>query len=109
MDGWQRSSIQLLFGRRCKVRQRLARAFQNASVRTSILCMETKLDVRYFPLVLDVVDQGIFTVDQQGRITSFNKAAELITGYAEAEVVGKECSSVFRSNLCNTVCPLRQS
>ena len=71
--------------------------------------METKLDVRYFPLVLDVVDQGIFTVDQQGRITSFNKAAELITGYAEAEVVGKECSSVFRSNLCNTVCPLRQS
>lgn len=71
--------------------------------------METKLDVRYFPLVLDVVDQGIFTVDQGGRITSFNKAAELITGYAEAEVLGKECSSVFRTNLCDTICPLRQS
>ena len=71
--------------------------------------METRLDVRYFPLVLDVVDQGIFTVDQGGRITSFNRAAEIITGYTEAEVLGKECSSIFRTNLCNTVCPLRQS
>ncbi len=71
--------------------------------------MKNKLDVRYFPLVLDVVDQGIFTVDQEGRITSFNKAAELITGYTETEILGKECSSVFRTNLCNTICPLRQS
>ena len=45
--------------------------------------MENRLDVRYFPLVLDVVDQGIFTVDQQGRITSFNKAAELQPNWVE--------------------------
>src|SRR5574341_1803617 len=71
--------------------------------------METRLDLRYFPLVLDVVDQGIFTVDPEGRISSFNKAAEAITGYTESEVVGRECSSVFRTDLCNTVCPLRRS
>ncbi len=71
--------------------------------------MEKGLDTRYFPLVLDVVDQGIFTVDPEGHITSFNKAAELITGYSAGEVLGRECSSVFRTNLCSTVCPLRQS
>ncbi len=71
--------------------------------------METKLDIQYFPLVLDVVDQGIFTIDREGHITSFNKAAEVITGYREAEVVGRECSSVFKTNLCNTECPLRRS
>jgi PAS domain S-box-containing protein len=71
--------------------------------------MEQRLHLRYFPLVLDVVDQGIFTVDPQGQISSFNKAAELITGYTEAEVVGRECASVFRTDLCQTVCPLRRS
>jgi PAS domain S-box-containing protein len=71
--------------------------------------MHAKLDARYFPLVFDVVDQGIFTVDPQGRITSFNKAAEAITGYPESEVLGKECSAVFKTDLCQTVCPLRRS
>jgi PAS domain S-box-containing protein len=71
--------------------------------------MKIKLDIRYFPLVLDVMNQGVFSVDREGHITSFNKAAEIITGYAEAEVVGKECSSVFKTNLCDTVCPLRRS
>jgi PAS domain S-box-containing protein len=71
--------------------------------------MDKRLDVRYFPLVLDVVDQGIFTVDPEGRISSFNKAAESITGYRETEVLGRECSSIFRTNLCHTICPLRRS
>ena len=43
-----------------------------------------KLDPRYFPLVLDVVDEGIFTVDRKGRITSFNRAAEAITGHRQS-------------------------
>ncbi|MEJ2368274.1 MAG: sigma 54-interacting transcriptional regulator [Acidobacteriota bacterium] len=71
--------------------------------------MGNKLDIRYFPLVMDVVDLGIFTVDREGRITSFNRAAEVITGYREQEVVGKDCASIFQTNLCDTVCPLRRS
>jgi PAS domain S-box-containing protein len=70
---------------------------------------QKKLDSRYFPLVLDVVDQGIFTVDPSGLITSFNKAAERITGFREEEVLGRRCDSIFRTNLCKTVCPLRRS
>ena len=70
---------------------------------------EKKLDDRYLPLVLDVVDQGIFTVDPEGKISSFNKAAEAITGYTADEVAGLQCSAVFRTDLCKTVCPLRKS
>lgn len=68
-----------------------------------------KLDKRYFPLVLDVVSQGIFTVNAKGHISSFNRAAAAITGYSQEDVIGKPCSSVFRTNLCDTVCPLKQS
>jgi PAS domain S-box-containing protein len=71
--------------------------------------MPQPLDPRYFPLVLDVLDQGVFTVDEGTCITSFNQAAERITGYSASTVLGKKCSDVFRTNLCNQACPLRLS
>jgi PAS domain S-box-containing protein len=67
------------------------------------------LDPRYFPLILDVLDQGIFTVDANTCISSFNQAAERITGYAADEVIGTRCADVFRSDHCHQVCPLRLS
>lgn len=72
--------------------------------------METKrLDPRYFSLILDTVDHGIFTVNAKGKITSFNHAAEAITGYDAEEVMGRSCSDILRSELCQTVCPFRKS
>ena len=71
--------------------------------------MAEPLDSRYFPLILDVLDQGVFTVDEGTSITSFNQAAERITGFAASEVMGKKCSEVFRTNLCDQGCPLQLS
>ena len=71
--------------------------------------MHEALDERYFPLILDVLDQGVFTVDEHTRISSFNKVAEQITGYTAAEVIGQQCSKVFDTDLCSQVCPLRHS
>jgi PAS domain S-box-containing protein len=68
-----------------------------------------KLDARYFPLLLDVIDQSIFTVDREGRITFFNRSAEKTTGYSSEEVIGKQCSTIFRSDLCDKGCPLRRT
>jgi PAS domain S-box-containing protein len=65
-----------------------------------------RLDSRFFPLVLDVVGQGVFTVDRSGRITSFNRAAEEITGYTASEILGEQCSDIFRTELCDKECPL---
>jgi len=67
------------------------------------------LDARYFPLILDVLDQGVFTVDDNTCITSFNQSAERITGYTADEVIGTRCSEVFRTDHCSQVCPLRLS
>jgi PAS domain S-box-containing protein len=71
--------------------------------------MASVLDTRYLPLILDVIEQGIFTVDGATRITSFNNSAERITGFPAAEAIGMPCSQVFRTNLCDTLCPLKQS
>ena len=71
--------------------------------------MGSKLDEKFFPLIFDTISHGIFTIDQGGRITSFNQAAEQITGYREEEVLGRACSEVFKTDICEKVCPLKQS
>ena len=65
-----------------------------------------RLDNKFFPLLLDVIDQSIFTVDRKGHITSFNRAAEKLTGYYANEVIGRKCSEIFQTSLCDTACPL---
>ncbi len=59
--------------------------------------------------ILDSIVDGIFTVDQNKKITSFNKAAELLTGWSEQDALGKACSHVFKSNCCATACILAES
>ena len=56
--------------------------------------------------ILDSVSEGIFTVDKSFRINFFNSAAEKILGYKREEIVGKFCKYVFKSNVCNTACPI---
>ena len=70
---------------------------------------QTRLNPRYFSLILDSVSQGIFIVNSKGLVTTFNLAASKITGYMEDEVIGKPCRDVFKSDLCDTICPMRQS
>jgi PAS domain S-box-containing protein len=68
-----------------------------------------RLDPRYGDLIFDYIPHGIFTVDENGQITSFNRAASKITGWKPAEVLGRPCREVFRSNHCEEVCFLRHS
>jgi PAS domain S-box-containing protein len=55
--------------------------------------------------LLKNMEGGVFTVDLDKRILSFNKAAEWITGYCLEEVLGKPCRDVFKSNICDGSCP----
>ncbi len=52
---------------------------------------------------------GVFTVDANRKITSFNHAAELLTGYSEEEVVGKYCYQVFGNELCYGECKYHEA
>ena len=60
-------------------------------------------------LILDSIADGVFTVDHEGRITSFNQAAERITGFSKEEAVGQYCHEIFRSNLCFEACALKHT
>ncbi|MCP4547653.1 MAG: PAS domain S-box protein [bacterium] len=59
--------------------------------------------------ILDSISDGVFTVDGEWRITSFNRAAEEITGVAVEEAIGNYCSDVFRSSMCESTCALRHT
>jgi PAS domain S-box-containing protein len=59
--------------------------------------------------ILESISDGVFTVDQDWRITSFNRAAEEITGIAREDAIGCFCSEVFKSSMCETQCALRKT
>ncbi|HQQ16343.1 MAG TPA: sigma 54-interacting transcriptional regulator [Desulfomonilia bacterium] len=59
--------------------------------------------------ILESISDGVFTVDESWRITSFNRAAEAITGIPRSEAEGRLCSEVFRSSMCETDCALRRT
>ncbi len=60
-------------------------------------------------IILESISDGVFTVDAEWRVTSFNKAAERITGIDRGEAIGKLCHEVFKSNMCEGECPLRRT
>jgi len=60
-------------------------------------------------IICDSLADGVFTVDMDWRITSFNRAAEKITGISREEAIGKRCHEVFRANVCETGCVIQKS
>jgi len=58
-------------------------------------------------IILDSIADGVFTVDADWRITSFNRAAEKITGVAREEAVGQLCKDVLKADICEKSCCLR--
>jgi PAS domain S-box-containing protein len=62
-----------------------------------------------YETILNSVADGVFTVDGSWRITSFNKAAEHITGFSREEAIGQNCYDIFRASVCQANCCLRQT
>ncbi|MDP4978327.1 MAG: sigma 54-interacting transcriptional regulator [Desulfobacterales bacterium] len=67
------------------------------------------IDKRVRDVILDSINEGVFTVDMDWRITSFNRAAERITQTTRGEALGKACCDVFHANVCEKNCALRQT
>lgn len=57
--------------------------------------------------ILESISDGVFTVDDHWQISFFNRAAEMITGIPREEALGKLCSEVFKSSMCESDCALR--
>jgi len=71
--------------------------------------MEPGESSQFFQTVLRCVADGVFTVDRDWHITSFNRAAERITGVPAERAIGKRCSEVFHANICENGCAIRQT
>lgn len=60
-------------------------------------------------VILDSIADGVFTVDKDWNITSFNRAAERITGIASQKAIGQKCFDVLHANICQTECAIRRT
>ncbi len=60
-------------------------------------------------VILDCVADGVFTVGPDFRITSFNRAAEKITGVDRDSAIGARCSDVFKTAACEQRCALKEA
>lgn len=60
-------------------------------------------------IIFDSIEEGVFTVDLDWKITAFNRAAENITGIPRKEAMGQPCVEVFKTNVCKTDCMLRRA
>ena len=60
-------------------------------------------------IILDSIADGVFTVDMDLKVTSFNRAAEKITGIQKEEALGRHCWEVFRASICERDCALHRT
>lgn len=61
---------------------------------------------RLYHLIADTLPVGFLRVDDKGRIIDFNSAAEMITGYSRAEVVGRSRAEVLHCSAEKEECPV---
>ncbi|MDF1577267.1 MAG: sigma 54-interacting transcriptional regulator, partial [Desulfobulbales bacterium] len=69
----------------------------------------TSLFCRMSDRILDSITEGVFTVGQDMEINYFNRSAEKITGVSREDAIGRKCFNVFRANICQSACILKQS
>lgn len=70
-------------------------AFEDITERRRLEDERRELEARFTSLVKNIRDHSIFTLDPQGHITSWNREAEKILGYTEAEALGQHFSIIF--------------
>lgn len=72
-------------------------AIEDITERRRLEAERQELETRFTLLVKNIRDHSIFTLDTEGRITSWNQEAERILGYTEAEACGQNFAIIFTS------------
>jgi PAS domain S-box-containing protein len=63
----------------------------------------------HYQIILDSIADGVFTVNLDFQITSFNRAAERITGLPREKALGRPCWEVLQANVCEQGCFLKET
>ncbi|MCA1812508.1 MAG: PAS domain S-box protein [Halobacteriales archaeon] len=98
LPGW---AMQVIYTSRGFVATILALAFVISVMRKELLANQHRLDLvteaeeRIRSMVENVQDYAIFTIDPEGKVTSWNAGARRIFGYAREEVLGEHFSRFF--------------
>jgi len=71
--------------------------------------VRSEKDKQFLETILGSIADGVFTVDRNWQITSFNRAAERITGVDAAKAIGRKCRDVFHADICERGCALSQT
>lgn len=71
--------------------------------------MKRKEPDKFFNVILNSIADGVFTTDNDGQITFINKAAEEITGFLSKEAIGHHCFEIFRADICQSRCALKET
>ncbi len=62
-------------------------------------------NVHFLNQIIDTMAEGLFTLDDQGIITSWNRAMEKISGFSALEAVGQGCDILQCSRCYGKQCP----
>ncbi|MGD2029943.1 MAG: sigma 54-interacting transcriptional regulator [Desulfobacterales bacterium] len=57
---------------------------------------------KYWKTVVDTIQDGVMIVSTEGKITSVNRAFEIITGHSRIDIIGKPCS-ILSCDACELV------
>jgi PAS domain S-box-containing protein len=74
-----------------------------------IMKLPKKQIQQHYQTILDSIADGVFTVDLDLLITSFNKGSEAITGIPRDQAMGKPCFEVLKASVCKTKCLIQQT
>src|SRR4030043_1505795 len=87
----------------------IGKPFQFKKPYGMVSCMKKGEPDRFFNVILNSIADGVFTTDNEGKITFINKAAEEITGFSSKEAIGHFCFDIFRADICQTRCALKET
>lgn len=54
---------------------------------------------------MESMEGGVLTLNTKRQITSFNRSAEMISGYTKEEALGQDCCDILQSEVCEEACP----
>ncbi|MFP4446922.1 MAG: sigma-54 interaction domain-containing protein [Desulfosudaceae bacterium] len=66
---------------------------------------QTTITPKFAVNILEAIADGVFTLDKEGAITSWNPAMERITGYSAEEALGQPCHLMEFSECFGKTCP----
>jgi two-component system sensor kinase FixL len=79
------------------LRRQVVRLQEPSDAETGRLGESLREDAARFQAILDTTVDGMITINEEGIVQSFNRAAERIFGYAASEVIGRNVSMLMPS------------